>query len=463
MLPRVKEEEHSVKVADSCSTFIKVRDHHDALIRSTGHRFQDGSWTGDDDPFFKFGVTEPVELGEWRSFLGTAYYSQGVGNTEPVDPVSGFPPMHTYNFRTAVCRSFSGVSGFGEFDVPLDPVVDPLLQDEILALNALGTHWIRVSRPGNPAGTLGQWLGEMHELPRLPALFRARAKAFKDLGSDYLNVEFGWKPFMQDLIRFCLVQQEMAGRLKRLIDHNGVAVRVRPKKHEESLSSDRWDARTSKPWQLPFMEDDDGNDRLAGYYLIPPELTGTIAPLLTGSTSVTLIEQIDAIDWFKGTFVYYVPDIGSQRWSDKAQGIIHGVIPTPSVVYELMPWSWLIDWFANVGDILSNLSVNAVDNEVLSNAHVMRTKVAIRRVIVGTEWEGMDYTADGDKVFSISPGSDVVSNTVKGVLKMRSRASPFGFGLKDGDFSLRQTAILAALAISGKWFHYPWSKFIGLK
>jgi hypothetical protein len=128
-----------------------------------------------------------------------------------------------------------------------------------------------------------------------------------------------------------------------------------------------------------------------------------------------------------------------------------------------MPWSWLIDWFSSVGSIVSNLSTNAVDNEALTNSYAMKTVEVRDDVIVRTSWEGLDYQATSvdhnndqtisddefhDWYLSVPPGSDTLSYSLIKVNKLRAYATPFGFGFDMSALSLRQLAILAALAIS---------------
>jgi len=126
------------------------------------------------------------------------------------------------------------------------------------------------------------------------------------------------------------------------------------------------------------------------------------------------------------------------------------------LLYSVLPWSWLVDWFANVGDILDNMSSNAVDNETLTNAYSMRTVEDLETVDIRVSWDDYDQPSSGfpELAVFIPGGSDTYSASFRKTNKLRYQASPFGFGLKFGDFTRRQLAILAALSTHHKGRRY---------
>jgi hypothetical protein len=218
----------------------------------------------------------------------------------------------------------------------------------------------------------------------------------------------------------------------------------------------------------PFSVLDDpligGSTLLSGLRTIGPlEPDGSPISSIVGAQAVRLERTTETTVWECGTFRYYVPDIGSDQWRQRAISALYGADLTPSLAWELMPWSWLIDWFSSVGSIVSNLSTNAVDNEALTNSYAMKTVEVRDDVIVRTSWEGLDYQATSvdhnndqtisddefhDWYLSVPPGSDTLSYSLIKVNKLRAYATPFGFGFDMSALSLRQLAILAALAIS---------------
>jgi hypothetical protein len=113
-----------------------------------------------------------------------------------------------------------------------------------------------------------------------------------------------------------------------------------------------------------------------------------------------------------------------------------GISLTPDVLWNLAPWSWATDWFGNTGDVISNWTAWAIDNQVLLYGYMMEH-------IVHT----YTYTFVGKTGFYQSDARPV-SVTLRSESKIRIQASPYGFGLSFDDLSLRQKAIVAALGLT---------------
>lgn len=113
-----------------------------------------------------------------------------------------------------------------------------------------------------------------------------------------------------------------------------------------------------------------------------------------------------------------------------------GLRVNPSTVWKVMPWSWLVDWFSNVGDVIDNFASAALDDMTATYAYIMRHLVRriTHRAIVHL-YDGRDVECFWEL--------DIDS-------KRRDKANPFGFGLSYGDLSTRQLMILAALGLSRK-------------
>jgi hypothetical protein len=334
-------------------------------------------------------------------------------------------------------------------DVQLPPVVESDFGDIVLGLNARGTSFIVKNRPGNPVLSAGQFLAELRELPQIPHFLRSGAKRFKDLGSEYLNVEFGWKPFVKDVVALFNGQQRIQAALKKLVKDNGLSVKRRSKK-EFVLDGPVvvCEGSLSKPFAHLGDVSIGGNTELDGYYVGGP--TGCADLDLysfTGQCDYKFQRTVTTMSWQCGTFRYYVPDIGSDRWTERAKIALSGSNLTPSLLYEVVPWTWLIDWFANVGDIVSNLSSNAVDNETLTNAYSMESQETLFEVYVSTSWDELETFPFGSHFF-VPSGSASPYYFRKEGYKARHQASPYGFGIPPESFTARQWAILAALGLT---------------
>jgi hypothetical protein len=302
-------------------------------------------------------------------------------------------------------------------------------------LNFIGADYVRRFRPGRPVAGLGQFLGELHDLPRLPVLRLESKKYLKLLGSEYLNVEFGWRPFINDLKKLIFAQLELDKILKRLIDNNGIPIKRRKAEApvDDTVVVSEGVHSQSNFGQIVGCPD------LEGFYLEGPP----VSPNTPISLSYKHTQRSGYAQAFTGTFLYYVPYIGNPDWVTEACARLLGAVLTPSVVWELMPWSWFSDWFVNFGTVIDNLSANAVGNEVLYNASCQYQDFVIDTVTVVVSWDS--YSSDG---ISYSGGSDTLVWTLEVRNKLRKEASPFGFGLDPASFTPRQWAILAALGFS---------------
>jgi len=151
--------------------------------------------------------------------------------------------------------------------------------------------------------------------------------------------------------------------------------------------------------------------------------------------------------WFEGTFRYYIPDIGTSQWNRRARLALFGLHPSPELLWEVLPWSWLIDYFSNVGDVMSNMSTGAAENLTTSRSFIMR------HTIVETEHKAHVVHEALDQPGYFNNKWPAVEHTWSTVDKTetKSRAgggNPFGLNVTLDSLNAGQLAILAALGIS---------------
>lgn len=301
--------------------------------------------------------------------------------------------------------------------------LDELSDHQASAMGFGATGWAR-ARPGNPVAGISTFVGELRDLPRLPLRLFQRLKHFRALGGEYLNVVFGWMPFVSELKKMYELYRRLDKHLAQLIRNNGRGI-----KRERTIRDDHSVTSSKSEYGYPFQ----------GWNNPPPSWFSAY------SSVETQTETIDKI-WFEGRFRYYIEDIGSSEWTRRATRALFGVNVTPEVVWDLLPWSWLIDWFGNIGDVMSNMSSNAVDNLTADYAYVMRTvetRVTKRGVC--------RWTQKGPSRYYDVPAGNVSGEAVNStVTKMRFAASPYGFGVSYGGLSPYQAGVIAALGIS-RW------------
>ncbi len=282
--------------------------------------------------------------------------------------------------------------------------------------------------PLNPGANFLQFALELRNdgLPQIPGKLLKRLLSFRHLGSEYLNIEFGWKPFIADLRDLYKTQQSINSRLRQIIRDNNRPIRRRGKVYTSSNT-----VTSSISGALMYPENN---------------FDATINGDTYKDGKLSTTTSVDV--WFTGTFKYYIPDVTDDRWTAKAKSVLFGLNPTPAVLYEVMPWSWLIDWFSNVGDVINHLSANSIADLIYSECYLMRhfreekkyeVRIPQRRL---SNWNGT--TAGG----GTTQNPFVLTDRLYKETKERIAATPFGFGLQIGDLSDRQFAILTALGLS---------------
>lgn len=440
MVPKLKNSVIRDRQSPVHDSWVYTRDYQ-ALLRSTGHEKRDGVWRDDNGgSFHVYRETEPACLSEGFPFTYPSYEEKGIGDF-PGDVVGG-------RFKVCITRGYDSSVYYGPIaDHPLPIITDPVYGDFVPNLNSQGTNFIKRARPGNPSAALFQFAGELHRIPSIPRLRQLGLKSFKDLGDNYLNVEFGWKPFVKDLVDMYVTQRKLEKTLTKLRENNGRLVRRRDKKRTSSVTSSICEGIFDSPFGHLGDTTHGGNSELEGYYVGGPHGCADLDLFdFTGQCDYHYQRVQTMTTWNVGTFGYYVPDIGSDRWTERAKRALFGQDPTPSQLWELLPWSWLVDWFTNVGDIMSNLSVNAVDNETWTNCYAMR-EIELKHVVtISNHW---DHVV-GSFGYDVPAGATNLVYTRTELNKLRRQASPYGFGFDWPDFSLRQVLILAALGISRK-------------
>lgn len=289
-------------------------------------------------------------------------------------------------------------------------------------LNWYGARAIAETAPTNSVSNLSTALGEfvLDGLPHLigGGLIRAKNFFFHDLGDEYLNIEFGWRPFVNDIRELMQAVIHSCALVRQYERDSGRVVRRRykfPTKTETLLDVTKAGALANPDNSSTFTS------------LFPFGLGGELREVVTQTTNV----------WFSGAYSYYLSDGKSllqkiERYEQLANKLL-GIRITPKVLWELTPWSWLADWVGNLGDVLHNIEALSSDGLVLRYGYLMCTITSERTC-----------TLTGVRLSSgtLPP----VVNSYLTVRKERIAATPYGFGLDPNGLTVRQKAILAALA-----------------
>jgi hypothetical protein len=143
-----------------------------------------------------------------------------------------------------------------------------------------------------------------------------------------------------------------------------------------------------------------------------------------------------------GKFTFYRPEFdtglseyNSQWFAIQRQLTMYGLRINPSNIYRATPWTWLIDWFVNVGDHFDLLTDMLVDSIVANYLYLVQRKTVTRKFI-----QYLPFTQTGD--LSLEWNFNI--NTLERV----GANSPYGFSLTWDTLTPRQLAIIGALGIT---------------
>lgn len=315
--------------------------------------------------------------------------------------------------------------------VPVIPGRTDLLQEfpavELMSENDVsfyGQKAIANTVPTRPAANVTTAVAELlfNRLPNLigdlpkwgkkAEMFRNTAKY---AGDRYLNSTFGWTPFIKDIVDVCEAVAEIDKIIQQLYRDSG---------------PDKWVRRR---------------------YSFEPSLTTTVEEFSSGQISpalqaqatfygpATLMTTTRKEMWFSGAYSYFLNDPSgllekSLTRSQLVAEFLGGRI-TPDTLWNLAPWSWLVDWMANVGDAISNMQAFQEHDLVLKYGYLMQKTVITRTVSI-------------DDVVLSDRKLGTVSDTFAVTQLERRKATPYGFGLDPSLFSGDQWAILVALGLS---------------
>jgi len=348
-------------------------------------------------------------------------------------------------YRGPLALTFEGLPQDGlDGQIPLSGIPHVLPPGAIPDIDLqYGSKAISLTIPTLPVAGAAQFLGELHEgLPRSighSILFRERAHAFHGLGDEYLNVQFGWKPFISDVKKFARAFSN-AGKI--LAQYRRDSGKIVHRHHRFRTIRSNVNLPVYKIGFFPgliepsnFLRIPSSNSaygRFSGFE-INSMIDGHLVPSISGN--IVSKERY----WFSGAYTYLLSEDDSffgrmEGYVQKANKLL-GIRVTPDVLWELTPWSWLADWEGNIGVNISNFTALGQDNLVLRYGYLMRE----------SSWAHYLYTTP-IKSFGGWQGS--VHSSIKVKKKERVRSTPYGFALNPGDFTDHQWAILGALGMT---------------
>lgn len=244
---------------------------------------------------------------------------------------------------------------------------------------------------------------------------------------DFLNHNFGWVPFISDLGNMYDAYMRSHELISEIARTNGAWVRKRAVLKSETTQRHI------------------GRQYTAGIEPFGFQLQGLCDDMvvdgITCKAYFDITEVVETKVWATGLFKFYRPEFDMNlEYSDSYVGALqrlltlYGLRISPSVIYKVTPWSWLVDWFSNFGRFIERADDFTVDGIVSKQLCIM---AQTKRNVYKTS------------VINFSSGQRILTWQRQWSSKVRKVAdSPYGFDQTWNNLSLRQWAILGAIGIS---------------
>lgn len=304
----------------------------------------------------------------------------------------------------------------------------------------LGSRAYSKLRPQYEAASLGQSLAEFREVP---GMLKTSAKGFSDLyrslggkhtdivmrkeiADHFLNTVFGWKPFIKDVGQVYNLVADFPSACDKIRRNNGVWQHRRFSEPDQTDETVLFSSSTQT--QLPC---------------VPSLTTANISTrmLQSGSIRQTITRKKQTRIWYSGSFKYHLPEFDEEvkgRYPSLLAArqflTASGANISPTLLYKVTPWTWLVDWFVNVGDNVQRFEDTVTERVVSRYFYLMRT---VEDNLV-------------NRVRGITTTGQLVEAAwqLGWTTKCRAPGDHFGFTSPPSGYSGMQLAILGALGIS---------------
>lgn len=320
----------------------------------------------------------------------------------------------------------------------------PAPEQTLQATRAMAAEMFRQSIPTAPEIDLTLFIGELKDLPKLFARAAYAPKSAKEAGGAYLNQVFGLQPTLSDILKICEIIVKMVPQLKQFQRDSGN--QVRRKRYRQLWEHNNGGVTTiPNASRLGTLTLGGVTLQYGGVHYVP---TGAGVPYVPElSWSLTASESVRMF----ATFEYFIPQPSGlagrlDNYKRQAERVLGSGV-TPGLLYDLSPFSWLVDWFIDIGGLLRYQEQVASFNVVATKAgHIYQrdldfvaqiTRYYDKRPTLGVG----DRPMDGYRIKSND------STMLSFRKERRRRGSPYSMD-PTWNFSKSQWGILGALGLA---------------
>jgi hypothetical protein len=247
----------------------------------------------------------------------------------------------------------------------------------------------------------------------------------KKAADHYLNHQFGWVPFVNDLLKINETYQNQRRYIDQITKDNGSWIR-----RVRTLSSENTET----------LDTHGGYQQGIGWRTEFSQMCNNISASELSSIKLTRTVVNTTRTWAAGSFTYYRPEFDKSlsdyesNWNEAMRLLtLYGARINPYVLWKVTPWTWLLDWFVGVGTLIDRAVSWAFDGVVSRYMYLMQHNISAMKHSVHINWKDGPTTLTWLNYIE-SKQREVADNN-------------FSFRLS-GTLSARQLAIIAALGLS---------------
>lgn len=281
--------------------------------------------------------------------LGNIHYNGFTQYAKYMNDVAGYPDLDNPLELTIVdyyMGSVTGQNGFAYRDENIPVLLNTYIFGDVYAGlpsdNSLFSNALAKTSPFHANWNGSSAVGQLKDFRKLPQqvrdigdaiLNRRKPTSLLKAGADWnLLLAFGINPFIQDLKSLLDFQDRCDKRVDdfgRMTEPGGGKRKATVWKHDtpEYFSHRGY-----------FVDHYQANAQYNAYYRSKIQSWGSVVWTIP-----------------KGN----IPPKGSPEEKYLANRLANGIDITPRTLWELMPWTWMIDWFSNIGDFI-DLSYNII-------------------------------------------------------------------------------------------------------
>lgn len=303
---------------------------------------------------------------------------------------------------------------------------------------------LRRVAPAKPEMQLLKFVGEQKDAPSIFKAANYLPRNPKEAAGAFLNYVFGVKPTVSDVMTLANTAYDSELIMRKYIAHEKQALR-RNGKFEHSSSSDEGYRNVAV---TPF-----GYKHSFGFAGVSGTVRGN-GPL-AATNGIRLFTRLHVSSSSSvstrafGTWEYFIPKpaeledrLGGYR--QKAEVLLGGSL-SEGDIYELTPWSWLADWFLDIGGLI-RYQESVRDNNLVAvrcGTSTYSQKILTANVSEG-RLEGTSTSGNYRPISFVATGTSALWRSTR---HTRNAASPYSIG-PTWPLAGQQAAILAALGIS---------------